>query len=59
MIFPLIFPWGHEFEDNEPVSREDKKIENAKQPQKEAKEEIMPSDGVELLNRKETCMVKV
>ena len=51
--------WGDEFNDDEPVSEEDKKAENTKQPQKEEKEEIMPSDSVEPLSRKETCMVEV
>ena len=50
--------WGDEF-DNEPVNEEEKKAEDFEQSQKEIKEEIMPSDGFELLNRKETCMVEV
>ena len=41
------------------MNEEEKTTENTKQPQKEIEEEIMPSDGVELLNRKETCMVEV
>ena len=36
--------WGDEFDDNEPVSEEDKKAENTEQPQKEEKQEIMPSE---------------
>ena len=51
--------WGDEFNDDEPVSEEEKKVKNVEQPQKEANEEIMPSDGVELLNRKEKCMVEM
>ena len=49
--------WGDEFEDDEPVNKEEKKAENTKQSSKE--EEIMPSNGIELLNKKETCMVEV
>ena len=57
----LIVPggWGDEFDDDKPVSEEDEKNEDTKQPQEEAKEEIMPSDRIEQLNRKETCMVEV
>ena len=44
--------WGDEFKDDESVNEEEKKVEDAEQPQKEIEEEIMPSDGVELLNRK-------
>ena len=51
--------WGNEFEDDEPVNEEKKKAENTEQPQKEIEEEIMPSDGAELLNSKETCMVEI
>ena len=51
--------WGDEFEDDEPENEEEKKAENTEQTQKEIEEEIMPFDGVELLNRKETCMVEV
>ena len=51
--------WGDEFEDDEPVSKKDKKIGDTEQPQKEVEEEILPSDNVELLNRKETCMVEI
>ena len=51
--------WGDEFDDNEPVSEEDKKAESTKQPQQEKKEEILPSDNVEPLSRKETCTVEV
>ena len=51
--------WGDEFDDDEPVNEEDKKAEDLEQPQKEKKEEIMPSGGVELLNKKETCMVEI
>ena len=49
--------WGDEFDDDEPVKEEEKKVEDAEQSEKEIEEEIMPSNGVELLNRKETCMV--
>ena len=51
--------WGDEFDDNEPVSEEDKKAENTEQPQKEEKKEIMTSDSVEPLSSKETCTVEV
>ena len=51
--------WGDEFDDNEPVSEEDKKAESTEQPQKEEKQEIMPSDSVEPLSSKKTCMVGV
>ena len=51
--------WGEEFDDDEPVSEENKKAENTEQPQKEEKKEIMPFDSVEPLSRKETCMVEV
>ena len=44
--------WGEEFDDDEPVSEENKKAENTEQPQKEKNEEIMPSDSVEPLSRK-------
>ena len=50
--------WGDEFNDNELVNEEEKKAENIEQSEKEI-EEIMPPNGVELLNRKETCMVEV
>ena len=51
--------WGDEFDDNEPVSEEDKKDENTEQPQKEEKQEIMPSDNVEQLRSKEAYTVGV
>ena len=51
--------WGDEFEDDELENEEEKKAENTKQPQKEIEEEIMPYGGIELLNRKEICMVEV
>ena len=51
--------WGDEFEDDELVSKEDRKAENAEQPQKEVKEDIFLSYSFELLNRKEICMVEV
>ena len=50
---------GDEFDDNEPVSEEDKKDENTEQAQKEEKQEIMTSDSVEPLSSKETCTVEV
>ena len=50
--------WGDEFNDDEPVNEEEKKAEDVEQSEKEI-EEIMPPNGVELLNRKETCMVEV
>ena len=50
--------WGDKFDDDEPVNEEEKKAENIEQFEKEIKE-IMPPNGVELLNRKETCMVEV
>ena len=46
--------WGYEFDDDEPVNEEEKKAENIEQFEKEI-EDIMPPNGVELLNRKETC----
>ena len=51
--------WGDQFEDKKPMNEEEKKAEDTEQSQKEIEEEIMPSDGVELLNRKEICMVEV
>ena len=51
--------WGDEFDDNEPVSEEDKKAENTEQPQKEEKQEIIPSDSVEPWSSKETYTVEV
>ena len=50
--------WGDEFDDDEPVNEEEKKAENIEQSEKEI-EEIMPPNGVELLNRKETYIVDV
>ena len=50
--------WGDEFDD-EKLNEEEKKAIDSEQSQKEVGEEIMPSDGVELMNRKETCMVEV
>ena len=57
----LIMPrgWGNEFNDDEPMNEEEKKAENIEQSKKEVGEEIMPSEGDELLNKKETCMVEV
>ena len=57
----LLIPggWGDEFDDAKPVNEEEKKAENIEQPQKKIEEEIMPSDSVELLNTKETCMIEV
>ena len=43
--------WGDEFDD-ERVSEKKKKVEDTEQSQKDIEEEIMPSGGVELLNRK-------
>ena len=51
--------WGDEFDDNQPTSKEDKKAENTEQPQKEEKEEIIPSNSVEPLSSKEICTVEV
>ena len=51
--------WGDKFDDEKLMNEEEKKAEDAEQPQKEIEEEIIPSDGVELFNRKETCMVEV
>ena len=51
--------WGDEFDDDESVSEEGKKAENTEQPQKEEKQEIMPSDSVEPLSSKEACTVGV
>ena len=51
--------WGDEFEDDGSVSEEDKKAENTEQPQKEEKQEIMPSDNVEPLSSRKACMVGV
>ena len=41
--------WGDKFDDDEPINEKDKKAENTEQPQKEEKQEIMPSDSVEPL----------
>ena len=46
--------WGDEFDDEKLVNEEEKKAVDTEQPQKEIEEEIMPSDVVKLLNRKET-----
>ena len=51
--------WGDEFDDDQPTSKEDKKIKDTEQSQEEANEELMPYDSNEPLNRKETCMVEV
>ena len=51
--------WGEEFDDDEPVSEENKKAENTEQLQKEEKQDIMPSDSVEPLSSKETYTVEV
>ena len=51
--------WGDEFDDAKPVSEKDKKAENTEQPQKEEKQEIMPSDSVEPLSSKKACTVGV
>ena len=48
-----------EFEDNKPVNEEAKKAKDLEQLQKEENEEIMPSDSIVLLNKKETCMVEI
>ena len=59
--------WDDEFEDDELVSEEGKRVENSEQPQKEVKdmpsditlEEIMHADSFEKqLDKKETCMVE-
>ena len=50
--------WGDEFDDDKLVNEEEKKAENIQQSEKEI-EEIIPPNGVELLNRKETCMVEM
>ena len=44
--------WGDEFDDDKPARKEDQKIEDTEQPQEEAKEEIMPSNRNEPLNKK-------
>ena len=51
--------WGDEFDDEKQVNEEEKKTEDIEQPQKEIEKEIMPYDGFELLNSKETCIVEV
>ena len=51
--------WGDEFEDDGPVSEKEKKAENTEQPQKEEKQEIMPSDNVEPQGSKETNTVEI
>ena len=60
ILIELIMPggWGDEFDNDELVNEEEKKAENIEQSEKEI-EEIMPPNGVELLNRKETCMVEM
>ena len=50
--------WGDEFDNDEPVNKEEKKVKNIEQSKKEI-EKIIPHNGVELLNKKETCMVEV
>ena len=57
----IIIPegWSDEFDNDKPVNEEEKKAEDAEQPQKEIEEEIMPSDSFELLNSKETYMVDI
>ena len=50
--------WGDEFDDDEPMNVEEKKTKNIEQSEKEI-EEIIPPNGVELLNKKKTCMVEV
>ena len=50
---------GDEFKDDESVSEEAKKVENAEQMQKEVNKEILPYDSLKLMGRKETCMVEV
>ena len=54
MTFLLIIPggWGDEFEDDGSVNEKDQKAENTEQPQKEKKQETIPSDTVELLSSK-------
>ena len=51
--------WGDEFDDDKSMSEKDKKTEDTENSQKEIKEELMPYDSNEPLNRKETCMVEV
>ena len=51
--------WGDEFENDGPVSEKDKKAENTEQPQKEEKQETIPSDTVEPLSSKKACTVGV
>ena len=51
--------WGDDFEDDGPISEKEKKAENTEQPQKEEKQDIMPSDSVEPLSSKETYTVEV
>ena len=51
--------WGEEFDDDEPINKENKKDENTEQPQKEEKQDIMPSDSIEPLSSKETYTVEV
>ena len=46
----LIIPRG--FDDEKPMNEKEKRAENIEQSKEEIEEEIMPSDGVELLNRK-------
>ena len=59
--------WRDEFEDDEPVCEEGKRVENSDQSQKEVKgmpsditlEETIPTDSFEKqLDKKETCMVE-
>ena len=51
--------WGDEFDDDKSASEETKKTEDVEHSQEEVEEEIMLSDSIEPLNRKETCMVEV
>ena len=55
--------WGDEFDDDEPMNEEEKKAEDAEQPQQGAEDlsgqHLSKSDDEKQLDKKETCMVGV
>ena len=55
--------WGDEFENDEPVSEKNKRVENSEQPQQEAEElsgqQLSKFEDEKQLDKKETCTVGV
>ena len=55
--------WGDEFEDDEPVSEKNKRVENSEQPQQGAEElsgqKLSKFEDEKKLDKKETCTVGV